>query len=680
MTVVRLSRRVIAFEFMLAVAVIAYAGCHDVRDVLAGTPSAIAVDATAHCESTDRGHPCKVRTTRLNPGRYRFWTMGEADSLTVDLKETGSRRVRTVMARITAPQDVMMTVGSQPSVEIAQGKRAVASVASGEPLTITFTTATAQSTPTPIVVDEVGGYADSRGLLSDTRPFFPKIPPLRYHATMIPRAVASLCFFTMVAAIFLPPGPLRRVTPLVLPIVCFALCFLDLSVLFSPYFNRDLRAMYASSPLQEAPGSNLNSGLYQASRLLAGSGLTTEDGVVPWERMPGYGLFCALAAILFGHETLVDLAISVVLLQTIFYSVALGVFAWAAARLFTPAAVWTTGLIIAWLPKQVGYTQVDAIIAPVALLVLAALCVRLARVQSGNSVPVAIDVAVHSTFGLWFLMRPDVLPGWLAVSLVLHWKNWRRLLVPLAFFLVIGVTWGAYKARYTGEFALTTTSAGASLFCGLWEVPSRFRLALPCTDERYFDWIRQNASVHPQSMAANSFATREVLKFWATYPGHLAIMLYGKMMRVIDGDVWPGNVTQLQTSVFNVVPRFWLVLSLLTVIAACVAIGYRRSRTLLLSWPLLLDAPLFWVMYASLGRFYSAVGVALVVAALPPLLESQFYAAVARRPWRTVSVVACAALLAATAWPVYSWLLGNDAFHYWTPLLDPSFSRLAGFK
>jgi hypothetical protein len=36
--------------------------------------------------------------------------------------------------------------------------------------------------------------------------------------------------------------------------------------------------------------------------------------------------------------------------------------------------------------------------------------------------------------------------------------------------------------------------------------------------------------------------------------------------------------------------------------------------------------------------------------------------------------------LAATASPVYTWLLRNDAFHYWTPLLDPGFSRLAGFK
>jgi hypothetical protein len=33
-----------------------------------------------------------------------------------------------------------------------------------------------------------------------------------------------------------------------------------------------------------------------------------------------------------------------------------------------------------------------------------------------------------------------------------------------------------------------------------------------------------------------------------------------------------------------------------------------------------------------------------------------------------------------TAWPIRTWLLGNDALHYWTPLLDPAGSVLAVFK
>jgi len=262
----------------------------------------------------------------------------------------------------------------------------------------------------------------------------------------------------------------------------------------------------------------------------------------------------------------------------------------------------------------------------------------------------------------------------------MHWRRWRRLLIPVTLFLAIGIAWGAYKARYTGEFNLTTTSAGASLFCGLWEVPSRFRYAMACTDEVYYGWIQANTPYHPQSAAASSFATREVLKFWLTYPGHLLVMVADKMMQAINGDLWPGYPTQLQVFVFGAVPRYWLVLPLLTLIALTVAAGYQRERTLLFAWPVLLDAPLFWVMFASLGRFYSAAGIALVAAAVPLLYDREFYVAVFARPWRSVSVLACAVVFAFSAWPVHDWLLHNDRLHYWTPLLDPAASSLSAFK
>jgi len=678
-TVTRLCRLLILVEFGVALAIIVYAGLHDVRDVLAGTPPAIPADVAARCGAAAGGHACEALAMRLNAGRYRVWTTAPADTLTVDVKPTVPSRARTVMVRVAKPESVTLTIGSRAPLEIAEDGRVAVRLAGGESLTLSFAAA-GTTRATPIEVDEIGVYESDRGLLSDVRPLFRAIPPARYHVTIVQRAVASLCLFTVVAALFVPSAPLKRAAPFVLPVVCFSLCVLDLAVLFSPYFAHDLRSMYASGPLQERPGSNLNGGLYQAMRLLGGHGLTTRDGIVPWERMPGYGLFCAAAAILFGHDTLVDLAISTVLLQTIFYCVALGVFAWAAAGLFTPAAVWAVGLTIAWLPKQLGYTQADAVIAPIALLILAALCVRLQRVRSGRPVPLGVDAAVHAAFALWFAMRPDVLPAWLIVSLVLHWRTWRRLLLPIALFLAIGGGWGAYKARYTGEFTLTTTSVGASLFCGVFEVPSRFRFAQSCTDETYFDWIHQNTPFAPQSAAASGFATREVLRFWLTYPGHVAIMLYDKMMRVLNGDVWPGYVTGLQTFVFGVVPRYAVVLSLLTVVAVCVAIGYERRRTLLLSWPVFLNAPIFWLTYSSLGRFYSAAGVALFVGSLPPLFESGFYRAVAARPWRTASVVACAAVFAATAWPLHDWLLGNDALHYWTPPVHPAPSRLAVLK
>ena len=239
-------------------------------------------------------------------------------------------------------------------------------------------------------------------------------------------------------------------------------------------------------------------------------------------------------------------------------------------------------------------------------------------------------------------------------------------------FLVIGGT--GPKARYTREFTMTTSSAGASLFCGLFEVPSRFRFAMACNDATYFDWIHEHTPYRGEEAAANSFVTREVLKFWATYPGHFATMVDHKMMRTIDADVWPGYPTQLHVFVFESVPRYWLVLSLLTIIVLCVVIGYQRERTLLLAWPLFLNAPIFWVMFASLGRFYSAVGIALLVSAIPPLFERPFYASMLASRWRTAAVLAGAGVVAFTAWPFHDWLPQRDV-PLLTPSLDPPARR-----
>ncbi len=669
----RATRAVIAIEFAFASLLIVYAGLHDVRDVLAGAPPASPVEIRAVCDAADSTLPCEALTTRLGPGRYRIWTTAPARALSVSLTPERPERARALLLRSTGAH---AAVAGSTGVDL-NGHRAVVPIEPERRIDVTVTTASA--IPSAIALDEIGVYPDARGLTTDMRPFFRAIPPSLYHQTLVPRAVAALCAVTVIAVFFLPSLAVRRWAPYALPVLCFSLCVVDLSALFSPYVTQDLRAMYASGPLQEAPGSNLNGGLYQATRLLAGKGLTTREGVVPWERMPGYGLLCGVAAVLFGHDSLVDVAVSVVLMQAIFYSVAVGVFAWAALRLFTPPCVWAVGLAIAWLPKEIGYAQVDAVIGPTALLVLAALCVRLSH-ERDRDVPLRVDVAVHLAFALWFVMRPDVLPGWFVVAIALHWQHPRRLLLPATLLVAIGVAWGAYKARYTGEFSMTTTSVGASLFCGLWEVPSRFRLGGPCTDAVYFDWIHQHTPFEPRSTAANSFATREVLRFWVTYPGHLLIMLYGKMMQVLNGDLWPGLATQLQVWVFGVVPRYAIVLPLLTVVAVCGAIGYQRRRTLLLGWPLFLNAPLFWVMFASLGRFYSAVGIALLAAAIPPIYEPAFYKAIAARPWRAAAIAACAAVFAVSAWPIYDWLLRNDALHYWTPLLNPAASPLAGLR
>jgi hypothetical protein len=203
---------------------------------------------------------------------------------------------------------------------------------------------------------------------------------------------------------------------------------------------------------------------------------------------------------------------------------------------------------------------------------------------------------------------------------------------------------------------------------------------MACSDETYFDWIARHQPYAPQSAAANSFATREALKFWLTYPGHFVVMVDHKLMEMLNGDIWPGFPTQLQVFVFSVIPRYWLVMPLFAIIAVCLAVGHERERTLLLAWPVWFDAPLFWVMFASLGRFYSAAGVALIAAAVPPLFEVPFYKTIALHPVRAAAALLSIAVFAAIAWPVHRWLLGWDAFHYWTPLLDPARSLLNEYR
>jgi hypothetical protein len=118
----------------------------------------------------------------------------------------------------------------------------------------------------------------------------------------------------------------------------------------------------------------------------------------------------------------------------------------------------------------------------------------------------------------------------------------------------------------------------------------------------------------------------------------------------------------------------------MTIVALTVAIGYERRRTLLVGWPLLFNAPIFWLMFASLGRFYSAVGVALLASAIPPLFERSFYDSIAAKPLRSAIVLACGTVFAVTAWTFHDWLLANDALHYWSPWLQPSHSTLSAFK
>ena len=514
--------------------------------------------------------------------------------------------------------------------------------------------------------------ASTPRLLSDAS-IFPAIPPLRYHATLVPRAIGRLCLFTMVAAFAVPAFVLRKLNPVMLAAVCFSLCVLDLASLYSPFTARDLRAFYASGPLQEMAGSNLNGAIWEAARLLDGRGFTVADGLVSWAKMPGYGLMAAGAGLRTANPPSGAVSTTTSSCRVLSTAARWILRGRRHRRGLDPAvAVFGVGLLIAMLPKQLGYTQVDSVIAPIALVILGALCIRLHADQQARPVGLRVDAFVHLTFALWFLMRPDVLPGWAIVSVILHARSPRRLLIPAALVVVIGVGWAGYKMRYTGEFVPTTSTTGASLLCGLWEVPSRFPWT--CSDESYFAWVSSHTAFDPKSQAGSNVVVREVFKFWLTFPGHFVFMIDNKLMRCLSGDLWPGIPTDLQQSLFQIVGRAPLVLFFVTVIALAVGAGYQRLRTLLLAWPLFLNAPLFWIMQTSEGRYYGAVGVALLVGAVPLLFEKPFYHAILSRHRATVAVLVCVGVFAATAWPIHDFLLRNDTFRYWTPFLAPSSS------
>ena len=666
----------IVSEFAFAVIAIVAAGVQDIPGVFYGAPPGMRFPFNASCNGLDSASPCQVAVTELSAGRYRFATGSPAATLTIAIDDQDVReKARHLLISVAQPIAVHVRAQSHHDpivadpVDVLNVFRRTAIPLPHGASGISLATDPGTGS-TPIVVAEFGLFENNQGLLSDVRPLFNEIPPQRYHATLIPRALARICLFTIVAAFFVPPAWLKKLNPFLLAAVAFSLCLVDLAILYSPYTGRDLRSYYAGGPLQDMAGNNLNGPIWEAKRLLQGQGFTFADGVVSWAKMPGYGLFSAVAGLTFGHQTLLDVVMSTLWLQVFFYSAALGFFAWAGGRLWRPPVVWAVGLLIAMLPKQLGYTQVDSVIAPVVLLILAAFCIRFEAEQNDRPIALGVDVFVHLTFALWFLMRPDVLPGWAIVSMILHARTPRRLLIPAALAVLIGVGWAAYKAPYTGEFVPTTSTTGASLLCGLWEVPSRFPWV--CSDDSYFAWVTTHTPFDARSQAGSNAVVREVLKFWITYPGHFVVMVVHKMVRFFNGDLWSGTSTDLQQSSFQIVGRGPLILFFLTVILLAVVVGYQRTRTFLLAWVLFLDVPLFWIMQTSEGRYYAGAAVALLAGAVPLLFDRDFYDALFARYRTTLVVIVGVAALAIAAFPVHDWLLRNDAFHYWTPFLDPS--------
>ena len=87
--------------------------------------------------------------------------------------------------------------------------------------------------------------------------------------------------------------------------------------------------------------------------------------------------------------------------------------------------------------------------------------------------------------------------------------------------------------------------------------------------------------------------------------------------------------------------------------------------------------PIFFLVFDSNGRFYTAAGVSLLVAAVPLLFERGLLPA-----GPTPSGVRAAVSSPASGCSssdgrlVEDWVRANDALHYWAPILDPDRSTL----
>jgi hypothetical protein len=524
--------------------------------------------------------------------------------------------------------------------------------------------------PGPMRVAEVGLFASDAGLLRDPRPFLRSMPDRRFYYGGLGRLCLAFAVVGLAATLLLPPSPARWLAPVFAMVLTLAATSLEVWVVHNPYWHRaeDLRVMLASGPVQEGIGANLNYGMHLGSRLLRGEGVTFGPGWVPWERMPGYAFFGALAGLLAGFRTdIFTIGLYSVMMHVAFLALANGVFVAAAARVMRPAAALAVALAVAFMPNQLANTQADSIMVPTYLLTAAALCVYLGRARRSALPPLGHHLLVHAAFANWFLMRPDGVVGWAAVSLLLYWRRWRYLALPAALYLAIGLSWGAYKHQYTGEFSMTTNTVGDNAWIGLWQVPSKFRWQT--ADPSYFAWAEAKG-VPPTSKRASDTALREVARFALTYPVYVGHLALHRFLEFVDVNVLNGVLVYPHVVYERL--RGPGVVALLTVFVLCLVLRHEADRSLLVGWPLLFSLPLFLLFFSDGMRHIAPVTAALFAAALPPLLEPEFY----RTVWRRQRVAAAVATAVAALWMGGRWLddaiLASDRVRYWTPFLDPA--------
>lgn len=455
--------------------------------------------------------------------------------------------------------------------------------------------------------------------------------------------------------------------------------FIILLIRMGPEWGVDPRVTLAGGTLLEEPGANLNYGMYMAQGILSGHGPTIL-GTLLWARMPGYGYFVALGM---SHD-LLTLGLRSIFIQLGFIAIALNVLVLALARLTGVVGAVIAGAILALMPASPYYTYIEAVIPGVACLTIAAVCHVLSEQRAGRGDRLLPHVLLHASFALWFSFRTDVLIGWAIVTVLLYaWPliRWWYVLIPIGFFLAVGVPFGLFKQSITGDFSMTTTSTGASFMAGLWDTPNNPFVWKPDSDDTYFGWAKENGFRTGTSKAANDWAVHEVALFWVTYPLYMISVAWNKFMRFLWQEFAPGY------GIFgdSIGWQNWqwvkesIAFFTYGIILVGLSIRHRVKEILLLGWIGLFNAPIFFLTFSSLGRFYNTAPPSLVAASVVLLADQSFYARLVRKPVACGSALAIFLCVLLWGQSLADWMTSSDRFRFALVLLDPAKSTLAKF-
>jgi len=184
------------------VVVLVYCSMTVFRDVYDDAPGVIPVSSlTATCDSA--GRPCEASVVRLSSGRFHVRTLGPADQLTVTVADpaaVGATRVLLVRTEGAGRLAIgTNALSMQIPVAGAQGRmlRSVIAAPAAPWRAITFRPDAADR---PAVLEEIGLFADDRGLLRSIRQPLPRIAGQRFYATYVTGLTFALCALIIYAA------------------------------------------------------------------------------------------------------------------------------------------------------------------------------------------------------------------------------------------------------------------------------------------------------------------------------------------------------------------------------------------------------------------------------------------------------------------------------------------------